>query len=160
MHITPTELNDILISIKRKNLCLLTKDYQILNEFSSLLVLFAEATSITQAENIPSISFIAPTVSRIYYDLLNEKSNVLFTLPLCEALLSSLPARFGGLLEELGIDVDRKIKIKSSSELYQDLIFIYSTFLDGKIKLDWIDQSLLSLEKKKNLREKNQKVGI
>jgi hypothetical protein len=128
-QISPTELNDILTSIKREDLCLLTKDYQILNEFLSLLTLFAEATSITQAENTPSISFIAPTIITIYYDLLNEQSTLLFTLPLCETLLFSLISRFGGLFEQLGIEIDKTIKQKNSSELYQDPIFIYSPFL-------------------------------
>ncbi|CAF3794554.1 unnamed protein product [Rotaria sp. Silwood1] len=158
LHISPTELNDILISIKRKDLCLLTKDYQILNEFSSLLTLFAEATSITQAENTPSISLVAPTILTIYYDLLNEQSNVLFTLSLCEALLSSLISRFGGLLEQLGIDIDKTIKQKNSSELYQDPIYIYSPFLDGKFKLHWVYESPLPLEKKNSLCEKIKKL--
>jgi hypothetical protein len=158
LRISPTELNDILISIKRKDLCLLTKDYQILNEFSSLLTLFAEATSITQAENTPSISFIAPTILTIYYDLLNEQSNILFTLPLCETLLSSLISRFGGLLEQLGVELDKTIKQKNSSELYQDPIFIYSSFFDGKFKLHWIDESSLPLEKKTSLCEKIKKL--
>ena len=146
--ILPTELNDMLISIKRKDLCLLTKDYQVLNEFSSLLTLFAEATSITLAENIPSISFVASIILTIYYDLLNEQSNVLFTLPLCETLLSSLISRFGGLLRQLSIDIDQTIKQRKSSGLYQDPIFLYSSFLDGKFKLHWIYKSSLALEEK------------
>jgi hypothetical protein len=60
----------MLVAVKRKDLCLLTKDYQMLNEFVSLLTLFADATTITQSENTPSISFIAPTILAIYYDLL------------------------------------------------------------------------------------------
>ncbi|CAF2045875.1 unnamed protein product [Rotaria magnacalcarata] len=67
LRIPPSELNEILISIKRKDLCLLAKDYQMLNEFISLLTLFTEATTLIQAENTPSISFIAPTVLTIYY---------------------------------------------------------------------------------------------
>ena len=158
ISVSSTELNDILISIKRKDLCLLAKDYQVLNEFTSLLILFAEATTITQGENTPSISFIGPTLLAIYYDLLNERSNIQFTLPLCEALLSSVISRFGGLFEQLGVDIDNTIKQKSSSALYRDEIFIYSPFLDGKFKLDWIDESPLPLEKKKTLCEKIKKL--
>ena len=108
------------------------------NEFISLLTLFAEATTSTQSENTPSISFIAPIVLAIYYDLLCEQSNILYTMSLCSSLLTSLISRFGGLLEELGIIIDKSVQRKSSSELYHDQIFIYAPFLDGKFKLHWV----------------------
>ncbi|CAF4193426.1 unnamed protein product, partial [Rotaria magnacalcarata] len=74
LNIPPSELNEILVFVKHKDFCLLAKDYQMLNEFLSLLTLFAEATILTQSENTPSISFIAPTVLTIYHDLLYEQS--------------------------------------------------------------------------------------
>ncbi|CAF3089987.1 unnamed protein product [Rotaria socialis] len=154
LRIPSSELNEILISLKRKDLCLLAKDYQMLNEFMLLLTLFAEATTLTQAENTPSISFIAPTVLTIYYDLVYEQSNILYTSSLCKSLLTSLIARFGGLLEELGVTIDKSIPQKSSSELYRDQIFIYSSFLDGKFKLDWVLESSLPLEKKNVICDK------
>jgi hypothetical protein len=40
-----------------------------------------------------------------------------------------LISHFGGLFEQLGIEIDKTIKQKNSSELYQDPIFIYSPFL-------------------------------
>lgn len=151
LRIPSSELNEILALVKRKDLCLLSKDYQMLNEFVSLLTLFADATTITQAENTPSISFIAPTILAIYDDLLNEQSNVVYTSPLCSTLLTSLITRFGGLLEEVGVSIDKSIKQKSSSELYRDRIFICSPFLDAKFKLHWITESSLPLGKKNYL---------
>lgn len=136
VRIPSLELNDILISLKRKDLCLLSKDYEMLNEFSSLLTLFADATTITQSENIPSISIIAPTILAIYFDLLKEQSNLLYTSSLCSALLNSLISRFGGILEQLGVDLDKSIKRKNSFDLYRDEIFFYEPFLDGRFKLD------------------------
>ena len=112
--------------MKRKDLCLLIKDYQISYEFSSLLSLFDEATSITQVENTPSISFIAPTILTIYYDILNEQSNVLFTSALCKTLLFSLRSRFGSSFDQLGIEVDKTTKQKNISELDEYPICIYS----------------------------------
>ena len=100
--------------------CLLAKDYQILNEFISLLTLFVEATTKIQSENTPSISFIAPTVLNIYYDLLQEQSNIFCANSLCNSLLNSLISTFSGPLEELGIIIDEPIKQKSSSEAYRD----------------------------------------
>ncbi len=57
-------------------------------------------------------------------------------------------SRFGGLLEELGVSIDKSIKQKSLSDLYRDQIFIYSSFLDGKFKLHWIVESSLPSETK------------
>mgnify|MGYP002474366779 CR=1 FL=1 len=154
LRIPSSDLNDILTSIKRQELCLLTKDYQILNEFVSLFILLAEATVITQSEKTPSVSFVAPTILAIYFDLLSEKENVSFTLPLCKALLSSLISRFGGLFEQLEIEVDKPIKPKTTYDYFKDPLFIYTPCLDGKFKLHWINESLLPPEKKKFLCEK------
>ena len=154
LRIPSTELNDILVSIKRKDLCLLTKNYQMLNEFLSLLTLFADATTIIQSENTPSISLVGPTILSIYYDLLDEQSNITFTSSLCQTLINSLISRFGGLLEETGVDIDKSIKQKNTSELYKDPLFIYAPFLDGKFKLNWIMESPLPLEKKTRVCDK------
>jgi hypothetical protein len=144
----------VLISIEREDLCLLTKDYKILNEFVSLLTLFAEATTITPTEKTSSISFIVPTILTICYDLLNEQSNMLFYLTLCEVLLCSLISWFDDLLDVIDIDIDKIIKKKSSSEHNKDEILIYSPFLNGKFKLYWITESLSSLEKNNSLYDK------
>ena len=101
LHIPLSDLNEVLTSIKRMDLCLLVKDYQILNEFISLLTLFAEAATQIQSENKPSISFIAPTVLQVYYDLLHEQPNILYAKSLSNSLLNSLISRVSGLLEEL-----------------------------------------------------------
>ncbi|CAF1511795.1 unnamed protein product [Adineta ricciae] len=154
LSIPSLELNDILITLKRKDLCLLTKDFDILNEFVSLFTLFADATTITQSENIPSISYVAPTLLSIYYDLLNERSSVRYTSSLCDALSSSLVARFGGLFEQLHIPIDSSIKRKCTYELYKDEIFLYSPFLDTKFKLHWINESSLPYDTKKTVCDK------
>lgn len=84
-----------------------------LNEFVSLLVLFGEATTVTQAQNTPSISLVAPSIISIYYDLINEQNSITYTSTLCKALLSSLIAHFGDLLEQLNIEFDTTIKKKN-----------------------------------------------
>ncbi|CAF1494749.1 unnamed protein product [Adineta ricciae] len=158
LRIPSSDLSDILTSIKRQDLCLLTKDYQILNEFISLFILLAEATVITQGEKTPSISFVAPTILAIYFDLLSEKEDVTFTLPLCKALLSSLISRFGDLFEQLDVEVDKSIKPKTTYDYFKDPLFIYTPSLDGKFKLHWINESSLLPEKKKFLCEKIKQV--
>lgn len=125
-----------------------------LNEFSSLLTLLADATTMTQSEHVPSISIIAPTILVIYFDLLNEQSNIVHTSSLCSALLNSLMSRFGGILEQLGIELDQSIRKKNSFDLYRDEIFIYAPFLDARFKLHWITESSLPPAKKNFLCDK------
>ncbi|CAF4060073.1 unnamed protein product [Rotaria sp. Silwood2] len=92
LEIQSTQLNSILTELKKKDLCLGPRDITMLNEFVSLLIFFEEATTITQAENSPSISLVAPSIVSIYYDLINEQHNIIYTTTLCKALLSSLIA--------------------------------------------------------------------
>jgi len=74
------------------------RDLAGLNELVSILTLFGEATTLTQAQNSPSIL-------SIYFDLINEQDNLIYTSTLCKTLLSLLIGRFGGLLKELGVDL-------------------------------------------------------
>ncbi|CAF1441196.1 unnamed protein product [Rotaria sordida] len=154
LEIQSTQLNSILTELKKKDLCLGPRDITMLNEFVSLLIFFEEATTITQAENSPSISLVAPSIVSIYYDLINEQHNIIYTTTLCKALLSSLISRFGGLLESLNIDFDIIVEKKSTYHLYGDPIFLVSAFLDGKFKLRWITESGLIEEKKTEICSK------
>ncbi|CAF3595721.1 unnamed protein product [Rotaria sp. Silwood1] len=118
-----------------------------LQEFVALLSLFAEATTATQRQNSPSISFVAPSILAIYFDLINEKKNIQYTTALCDALLSSLLSKFGGLLEQMEVDLNElniNFQMKEKFyDLYKDLVFLFSSFLDGMFKIHWITESLL-----------------
>jgi len=75
LSIPSFSLNEILSELKYKQWCLNKRDLIILQEFVALLSLFAQATTVTQQQKSPSISFIAPSILEIYFDLLNEKKN-------------------------------------------------------------------------------------
>jgi hypothetical protein len=83
--------------LKRKELRLSVCDLLILNEFISLLALFGEATTIIQAQNVPSISLVAPCTLSIYFNLLSEQTNLTYTTPISKALVSSLIGRLAQL---------------------------------------------------------------
>ncbi|CAF4150410.1 unnamed protein product [Rotaria magnacalcarata] len=148
LEIPSVQLNSMLTELKRKDLCLGLRDLSMLNEFVSLLTLIGEATTATQAEHSPSISLVGPSIVSIYYDLINERNNVTYTTTFCNALLSSLIARFGGLLKSLNIEFDMPVQKKGTYDLYEDPIFLVSSFLDGKFKLKWITESGLPEEEK------------
>ncbi|CAF2641017.1 unnamed protein product [Rotaria sp. Silwood2] len=66
---------------------------------------------------------------------------------LCDALLSSLLSKFGGLLEQMEVDFN-ELNInfqmnKKFYDLYKDPVFLFSPFLDGMFKIRWITESLL-----------------
>ena len=129
-----------------------------LNEFISLLSLLAEVTTATQQENSPSISLVGPSILAIYSDLKIEKNNIHYTTKLCDALLSSLLARFGGLLEQLGINLNETGVIfkenKRFYDLFKDPVFLFTPFLDGMFKLNWINKSSLSEQTKERVCDK------
>ncbi|CAF3874085.1 unnamed protein product [Rotaria magnacalcarata] len=62
------ELNEILAQLKYKNLCSHARNLSMLQEFVALLSLFAEATTATQRQNSPSISFVAPNLKKLILD--------------------------------------------------------------------------------------------
>ena len=151
-----SDLNNILVQTQHRELCLKPLDYQILNEFISLLTLLAEATTATQAQNTPSISIVAPSILAIYDDLIAEQSNIKYTSALCESLLESLLSRFGGLLEQMLIvvNIDEKKKNKRFYDLYKDPIFLVAPFLDGRFRLGWISASVLTEQTQEDLSNK------
>ena len=162
LSISPMELNDVLVQLKYKHLCLNTRDLTMLQEFVSLFSLFAEATTVTQRQNSPSISFVAPSILAIYFDLMNERQNIRYTTTLCDSLLCSLLSRFGGLLEQMDINItelniDFQINRKFY-DLYKDPVFLFTPFLDRMFKLRWITESLLQNSTKERLCERIQKL--
>ncbi|CAF3245054.1 unnamed protein product [Rotaria sp. Silwood2] len=156
MQIKP--FTPIVVNWYDKNLCLNTRDLSILQEFVALLSLFVEATTATQRQNSPSISLAAPSILAIYFDLINEKKNIQYTTALCEALLSSLLSKFGGLLEQTKVDLN-ELNInfqmnKKFYDLYKDPVFLFSSFLNEMFKIRWITESLLPDSTKERLCEK------
>lgn len=155
-----SHLNDILTETHHRDLCLKSSDYQILNEFISLLALFAEATTTTQAENTPSISIVAPSILAIYDDLVGEQTTIKYTSSLCESLLNSFTSRFGGLLEQMLIEIkiSDKNKNKRFYDLFKDPIFLIAPFLDGRFRLAWLSTSVISEETREELSNKIQQM--
>ena len=138
----------MLTELKRKDLFYGLRDLSMLNEFLSLLLLFDEATTVTQAQRSPSISLVGPSIVSIYYDLINERNSLTYTTIFCNTLRSSSIARFGGLLKSLDIEFDIPVQKKGTYGLYEDPVFLLSSSLDGKFKLKWITESGLPKEKR------------
>ncbi|CAF2832828.1 unnamed protein product [Rotaria sp. Silwood2] len=136
--IQQSDLNEILIQTQHYDLCLKSLDYQMLTQ------------------KIPSISIVAPSILAIYHDLILEQSNIKYASSLCECLLELLLSGFGGLLEEMLIDINstEKNKNKQFYDRYKDPIFLLAPFLDGHLRLRWISSSLLSKQVQEELSHK------
>ncbi|CAF1078887.1 unnamed protein product [Rotaria sordida] len=138
-------LNSILTDLKNNNLILNTKDRKILEDFVSLFELFNEATVLTQGEFYATVSLVAPTILGILFDLEREHaSSNLSLVSVCEALLSSLKARFSGLLRHFEIDVS--FTFYSMSERFSDPVFLIAPLLDARFKLLWLDNLQLAIK--------------
>ncbi|CAF3388060.1 unnamed protein product [Rotaria socialis] len=104
----------------------------------SLFDLFNEATILTQGECYATISLVAPTILGILIDLEHERAaSNLSLVSLCEALLSSIKARFSGLLHHFETDVP--FASYSMSERFSDPIFLVTPVLDARFKFLWLD---------------------
>ncbi|CAF1360442.1 unnamed protein product [Rotaria sordida] len=118
---------------------------KILEDFVSLFELFNEATVLTQGEYYATVSLVALTILGILFDLEREHaSSNLSLVSLCEALLSSLKARFSGLLRHFEIDVP--FAFYSMSERFSDPIFLIAPLLDARFKLLWLDNLQLAIK--------------
>jgi hypothetical protein len=138
LNIPSATLNSMLTDLKKNDLILSSKDRKILEEFVSLFELFNEATVLTQGESYATITLVAPTVLGILFDLERELSSSTLTLvSLCKALISSIKARFSGLLRHFEIDVP--FDSYSMSERFSDVIFLMSPLFDARFKLLWLD---------------------
>ena len=138
IEIPTSTLNAILIDLKKNDLILNSKDRKILEEFVSLFELFDEATTLTQGESYATISFVAPTVLGILFDLERGRySSTLTLVSLCKTLIESIKARFSGLLRHFEIEVP--FDTYSMSERFSDLIFLIAPLLDARFKLLWLD---------------------
>ncbi|CAF3145510.1 unnamed protein product [Rotaria socialis] len=123
---------------KKNDLILNSRDRNILEEFVSLFELFNEATVLIRGESYATVSLVAPIVLGILFDLEHElNSSTLILVSLCKTLISSLKARFSGLLRQFEIDVPNSSYC--TSERFSDAIFIISSLLDPRFKLLWLD---------------------
>ena len=150
LEINHSLLSDILRDVNRPDLVVTTREISLLQEFACIFALFAEATTRTQAENSASISFVAPSILSIYFDLRHEEQNSKYLGSLCRTLLLSLSARFGGLLERCELTEETVTsKKRSTCDLYKDDLYLIAPFLDGQFKVKWLDVTEIPESSKK-----------
>jgi len=138
IDIPSATLNSILTDLNKNDLILNTKDRKILEEFVSLFKLFNQASVLTQGESYTTISLVSPTILGILFDLERElNSSTLVLTSLCKTLISSIKARFSGLLRHFEIDVP--FDSYCMSERFSDPIFLISPLLDARFKLLWLN---------------------
>ncbi|CAM4986083.1 unnamed protein product, partial [Rotaria socialis] len=109
-----------------------------LKKVADLAKLPHTTTILTQGECYATISLVAPTILGILIDLEHERAaSNLSLVSLCEALLSSIKARFSGLLHHFETDVP--FASYSMSERFSDPIFLVTPVLDARFKFLWLD---------------------
>jgi hypothetical protein len=118
-----------------------------------LLDPFLEATSLTEGDQVVTITFALPSVLALVNHLQDVKPRLKHCIPLCNALLASLNKRFSGMLQR--VQVPRVNRTDDVSQLpYGSDIYLISTFFDPKFRLRWIDKELKLIdEDKEDLRK-------
>ncbi|CAF4362491.1 unnamed protein product [Didymodactylos carnosus] len=144
----------ILNDLKKPELILSSTDKTVLMEFIQLLELFEEATIDAQGENHATISCVAPCILSIVHSLNSKKCDHLENMRV--SLLSSMKARFSGLLRQFAIDVPNDQYVMA--ERFADPIFLLTPTLDARFKFHWLNDIGLLDDIKRNIVEKIKKL--
>jgi hypothetical protein len=160
IEIPSEKLNAYLKESNKDSLILSQRDIAILNEFVSVFALIAEVFTKAQADQVASVSLVAPSLLEINFDLQSEQASLKYTGSLCKALLKSMQDRFGGLLKRFELAVGDAGNPRSTYELYNDSIFLITPFLDARFGFRWIIHSKLSEDVKVRLCEEIKRLVV
>jgi hypothetical protein len=105
------QLNDILSECDYDSLFLTVTDYEKINDFVKIMQRFNQASELSQGDQYPTISLVAPTVVSLYRHLVLNDSTCTHFKSFIKKLSSSLVNRFAGIFNFLGL-VDYTIENK------------------------------------------------
>jgi hypothetical protein len=145
-------LSDLFDAQGQRHLIFSAREVAQQNELVDLLEPFLEATSVTEGEDVVTITFALPSVLSLINHLQNSRQQLKYCGTIADALLASMKQRFDGILQRVQVaKADRVPDISSLS--YGSDIYIISAFFDPKFRLQWIDHELqLSDEHKEGLK--------
>ena len=153
LNLDMKQLSDLLEKEGHKHLQFSARECSQLNELVELLDPFMEATSLTEGDQIVTITFALPSVLALMNHLQDIESHLKYCIPVCKALLGSLHNRFDGMLQRVQVPKAQRTTDINNLSFGSDICII-STFFDPKFRLCWIDNELkLNDEEKEDLRK-------
>jgi hypothetical protein len=128
-----------------------------------ILLPFLEATNHTQGEKSVTISYVLPSILSLHTHLIEMKSKIKLCASFADALLQSLVKRFNAVFRRVGMYIPKKKKSREeesedgeSEEVdtsavpeveqreYGLDIYLLSTVLDPRFKLEWINTDVVA----------------
>ncbi|XP_056135225.1 zinc finger BED domain-containing protein 4-like [Lampris incognitus] len=112
-----------------------------LKELCTILEPFAEATDLTQGEQLVTSSLVVPTVLDINTHLMRMEEKRFLCRPLVRALKESLHRRFSGIFVRTKMD-----ESKQHHEPFGEDVYFIAAMLDPRFGLSWVDMDVQSTE--------------
>ena len=120
-------LSDLMELQGQRHLLFSARELAQLNELVELLDPFLEATSVTEREEVVTITFALPSVLALVNHLQNSRPQLNNCGTIADALLASMKARFEGMLQR--VQVSKADRVPDISSLpYGSEVYIISTF--------------------------------
>jgi len=136
VELDQVKLSNVLNQTSHPNLMLIAKEVAQLLEMISILSPFTEATDITQADKMVTISCVVTTILSLRRFLIVQKNTVTHHRPADVELLSQIDQRFYDLLDRLHI---RSTQVRTSKTLaFDDDIFMKAAALDPCYAFHWL----------------------
>lgn len=147
-------LNEILTDTNHQNLILAAKDMSQLKELVNILNPFAEATDLTQGENVVTLSCVVPIILSLRAKLEDYLSDPGSFCALATTLLHSLYNRFASIFQSLDISSPPDFQEQFHSLRFDSPLFILAPALDPQYAYYWLQDYPGSEEQKEAIRYK------
>ncbi|KAL7373446.1 hypothetical protein ABVT39_006953 [Epinephelus coioides] len=140
------ELCNVVQGTSHNELVFSVREWNMMKELCDVLQPFAEATDLTQGENIVTVSSVLPSVLSLNHHLEKLKQQVRFLGSMIHSLQCSLKKRF------LGIFVNVKMLSAAPGEElpFADPLYIRAAVLDPAFSMMWLQHDVLVTDDIKN----------
>ncbi|MGH0142010.1 UNVERIFIED_CONTAM: hypothetical protein FKN15_074964 [Acipenser sinensis] len=132
---------------------LLVSEWAQLKQLVEVLLPFAEATNLTQGEEVPTISLVIPTVLALGRHLQNCVKKAKFLKPLITELQSSIRKRYLGIFKSVGMTEEGVVDFNNSHP-FGEAVYAVAAVLDPAFSLQWLVDVNVEDEKKEVIRLK------
>lgn len=131
---------------------LTVREWAHLNELVDILQPFAEATSLTQGDKVPTISLVIPTVLALNRHLTSYSRKAKYLKGVITALQASLHRRYLGIFTNFGMSSEPEELVNIHP--FGDAVYLLAAVVDPSFALHWMVDVNVSDGAKDRIRTK------
>lgn len=152
VDIDQTKLAELLRSTSHENLVLTSKELAVVQEIVDILHPFAEATDITQGDQVVTISVVVPTVLSLRRFLLSMADKVKYHGVTVKEFITQMHERFFHLFARLDVRLPHSQTARTLA--FDSDVFLMASALDPRFAFHWLQDHPGSQEVKDGLRHR------